>query len=224
MAASHHLSLVVALCGSHGAGKDAIASVLVREAGFVDLKFARPLKDAVRDLFSLGHEHVDGALKDAVHPVWRVTPRAIMQWFGTEVMQHGLARLLPSVGRRFWADRLVSQASRTQAAAIVISDMRFAHELDALRAEFGARLFAVRVERPGGPSYGAATDALHESEVGSAALAVDAVVSNDGTLDQLEALVTNDLLPKARAFSPEHPHHHPHQPCRLSAASRGDST
>ena len=82
---------MVALCGSHGVGKDAIAAVLVREAGFVDAKFARPLKDAIRGLFQLDREHVDGALKDVVHPAWGVTPRALMQWY---VIQEGSGRIV----------------------------------------------------------------------------------------------------------------------------------
>ena len=184
---------VVALCGSHGAGKDAIAAVLVREGGFVDLKFARPMKDAVRDLFSLTPDHVDGALKDTVHPTWGITPRAMMQWFGTDVMQHSLGQLVPSIGRHFWSDRLVC-AVRNEVGgnAVVISDMRFAHELDALRAEFGDRLVAIRVVRPDGTtatSYGTVSDARHESELASSSLPVDLVITNDGTLEQLETVL-----------------------------------
>ena len=188
---------VVALCGSHGAGKDAIAAVLVREGGFVDLKFARPMKDAVRDLFSLTPDHVDGALKDTVHPTWGITPRAMMQWFGTDVMQHSLGQLVPSIGRHFWSDRLVC-AVRNEVGgnAVVISDMRFAHELDALRAEFGDRLVAIRVVRPDcttATSYGTVSDARHESELASSSLPVDLVITNDGTLEQLETVARGVL-------------------------------
>ena len=92
---------VVAICGTRGSGKDSVAAILSQEAGFVNHKLARPLKDAMRGLFSLDAAHVDGELKDVVHPAWGVTPRVLMQWFGTEVMQHELVKVVPSVGRRF---------------------------------------------------------------------------------------------------------------------------
>ena len=193
-------TVVVALCGPHGSGKDAIASVLSREVDFENFKFARPLKDAIRDLFSLDQEHVDGALKDVVHPGWGITPRALMQWFGTDVMQHELAKVIPSVGRRFWADQLVRSVMAMHhndaTAVAVISDMRFRHELDALRCAFGDRLVAVRVERhvvSDDNTYGSESDGLHESELSSSSLPVDLVISNDGSLAQLEAVARGVL-------------------------------
>lgn len=204
-AAPRSAACVVALCGARGAGKDAVAAVLAREAGFVNHKFARPLKDALATLFSLDAAHVDGPLKDVVHERWGVTPRALMQWFGTEVMQHGLRAVVPSVGRGFWAERLRaslrSALERDPAARIVVSDMRFEHELEALRAEFGDRLVAVRVERASSssaPSRAPSTapaspDDRHESETSPAKLRVDLVISNDASLARLE-LVARGLL------------------------------
>ena len=49
------LPMIVALLGHRGAGKDAIAEVLCREAGYVNVKFARPLKDALVGIFGLAN-------------------------------------------------------------------------------------------------------------------------------------------------------------------------
>lgn len=205
-------TVVVAICGTRGSGKDSIAAILSREAGFVNFKFARPLKDAIRGLFSLGAEHVDGDLKDVVHPAWGVTPRALMQWFGTEVMQHELAKMVPSIGRRFWADRLVSSLESfvSGAGRAVVTDMRFRHELDALREAFGDQLIAIRVERR-------QSDAdAHESETASASLDVDLVVANDGTLEQL-----GDLARGALCFGGRYVHRASKRGARLLSARDG---
>jgi hypothetical protein len=219
---------IIALCGVRGAGKDAIADVLCREAGFVNLKFAAPLKQALRDLFGLDEAHVDGHLKDVVHPRWGVSPRLLMQWFGTDVMQHGLARVAPAVGRAFWADKLrrrlaclargmdldvdVAEAAACapgeEAApklplpqpqplppccCVVISDLRFQHELDMLREHFGPMLTAVRVVRPGMD----APDA-HESErLVDAVGPIDHTILNDASLEEL-ACRARLLLRKCR--------------------------
>lgn len=203
---------VVAICGTRGSGKDSVAAILSQEAGFVNHKLARPLKDAMRGLFSLDAAHVDGELKDVVHPAWGVTPRVLMQWFGTEVMQHELVKVVPSVGRRFWADRLVDSLTQEDAKAVV-TDMRFQHELDALREAFGDRLVAIRVER-----FRRSGDVdSHESETASATLAVDLVVQNDGTLDRL-----GDFARDALCFGSLYDHScEKARACRLLSARDG---
>lgn len=93
------MKTVVSLCGHAHAGKDAFASTLI-EAGFIHIKFASPLKDAMLCLFPhMDARHVDGELKDVVDPVTGSTPRALLQVIGTDLLQHGLGALLQSSRR-----------------------------------------------------------------------------------------------------------------------------
>ena len=57
---------IIALCGRRGAGKDFIANELVREHGFVNLKFAGPIKETLARLFSLSHEQIEGTEKEKI--------------------------------------------------------------------------------------------------------------------------------------------------------------
>jgi len=159
-------------------------------APFEHVKISTAMKRCVAQLFDLSHDDVAGADKDIVHPTWGVAPRRIMQWFGTDVMQHHLsAELLPKAGRSFWVDRTVHDVRRHVAAGsnVVISDVRFPHELDALEAAFGSSVISVFIERacPGDGEDGG-VDA-HESESGVVALRgrSTAVVVNDATRDEL---------------------------------------
>ena len=180
----------MAVCGRYGAGKDAIAEILCKDFGFVNYKFARHLKNAVKGLFCLDAEHVDGPLKDVVHSKWGVTPRKIMQWFGTEVMQHGLSSISPGSGRTFWSDRLRNDLSGNR-QKVVVSDLRFAHELDMLRNLYSDRLVTVRVVRIDGSGD------EHESEAGVTNLDVDIEIQNTGTLEDLRsAILSSDVLYK----------------------------
>ena len=176
----------VAVCGRLGSGKDSIADILCKHHGFVNHKFARPLKNAVRSLFELTPEHVDGHLKDIVHDRWKVTPRVLLQWFGTDVMQHGLNAVSPGIGRTFWSDQLRSELllRSDPAGRFVISDLRFPHELQMLKELFKERLITVRVDRKGKEK-----DDDHESEAGTSSLDADVEVYNYGTLDDLRSAI-----------------------------------
>lgn len=181
------MALVVALCGLRRSGKDTVASHLCDSHGFIRLRFAKYLKDMLRVGLGLTDEHLEGDLKDAVHPVLQATPRSIMQFIGTEVMQYQLPELAPGVGRDVWARRLAYDMSVLVGQhghdRVVVSDMRFPHELDVLKREcdiIGAQLKVVRIVRGSSVS----TD-THSSEVEQAEICVDYVLSNDGCVETL---------------------------------------
>ena len=181
-----NMRTIVALAGRCGSGKDAAADAAARDLGFVNLKFAQPLKNAASVLFGLPPEcFTDRELKDAPHSrLLGSTPRRVLQWLGTDVMQHGLvdAGIMPGVGRCFWAQRLADtiDALPAEVDRVVISDMRFPHELELLKQRFGG-ILSVRLERP------SATGASeHESESAVDGMDVDVVLRNEGTLEQFE--------------------------------------
>ena len=183
---------VIGICGRARAGKDAVADHLAREFGARKLKFAAPLKGAVSALFDIPLERLESDEKDEVDPRLGVTPRHIMQWLGTDIIQQAFPRdVAPRFGRRFFCERLCWDLDATD-APILVSDMRFAHENDAL-AQYALRrgrpYLSVRLERPGSLVGGAAG---HVSETASAEIPVDTVIVNDGTLEEL--LTKADLV------------------------------
>ena len=93
---------VIGLCGFIGSGKGTVGEILVEEHGFVRLSFAKRLKDAVGHLFNWDRELLEGVTKESrewrekVDPFWtsefgfEVTPRLVLQRFGSECMRQGL--------------------------------------------------------------------------------------------------------------------------------------
>lgn len=168
-------------------GKDTLARHLAEsaDAHWVHVKISRALKDSAMTLFGLSESEVEGDEKDlklsrAPFAASGVTPRRILQWLGTDVMQHALGRdLLPDVGRHFWIGRTVEEirghldgmVPRDEGGLgvrsernVVISDVRFSHELDVLEREFGDALLKMYVSRPlWGKRSG---EDAHESEAG----------------------------------------------------------
>jgi hypothetical protein len=177
--------IVIAVCGRARAGKDTFAEAFL-ESGFVNLKFASPLKAAMLALFPhMSDEHVNGELKDVHDPAIGDTPRAMMQHVGTDLLQHGLGVAFPTVGRRIFCDSMLARARAAHKAGadVVVTDMRFEHEKAALRRAFGDGVTFVKVVRAGMPARAAG----HESESGVDGIECDIVVRNDRALSDLRA-------------------------------------
>jgi len=119
------------VCGVVGAGKSALARVLVRDYGYKVLKFADPMKDMLRVL-GLGNRELEGDRKES--PCGLLggrTPRWAMQSLGTE-----WGRSL--MGESFWVDvwrrRVEALVAEWPDAKLVVDDCRFPNELEAARS------------------------------------------------------------------------------------------
>lgn len=170
---------IVALCGKKGCGKDTAAQALLSK-GYSGQKFAGPLKDACRILFNFDESQVEGDAKDEYDPLWGTTPRTVLQFMGTEVFQYKINDVLPGIGRTFWTKSLI-QRIEAQEGDIVISDMRFQHEIDALKAldPLIYKVVSIKINR------GGASADKHASETELDAIECDLIVQNDGDKQEL---------------------------------------
>lgn len=163
---------VIALCGKKRSGKNTAADALKNHFGLerpcIEMSFAAPIKKCVSDLFGFTQDQVDGDKKEVPDDRWEgKTPRQVIQFFGTEMMQHKLQELLPKVGRNFWTNRLIKgikdrESGDTNVLAIV-TDLRFKHEFNALQSVFGEKFLCVKIERPTSYKHFSSTD-THSSE------------------------------------------------------------
>lgn len=163
-----------------GSGKTTFANALVSQEGFRKTAIASTLKDMVRTfLESSGINPYDAAeliadpeLKEApLDCLMGKSPRYAMQTLGTE-----WGRDL--FGHDFWVSAALKRAVRIQSAGIsvVIDDVRFRNEADAIHKAGG---YVVQVVRPGVPIP---TSAGHASEAGLGLdFAFDATIINDST-------------------------------------------
>lgn len=174
----------IVLCGVKRSGKDTCAEFISGRFGHRHVKFASLLKDACGTLFGLSEQQVEGPAKDETDTRWGVTPRRIMQFFGTELMQFELQRLLPSIGRCFWARQLLEKHTGER---IVISDMRFQHEAQAVLLADPAAL-VIRVQRSAAPH-----DDAHISELEVNDITCHAMLQNDGSIEELHAKLLDVL-------------------------------
>lgn len=174
------MSKIIGIVGRRRAGKDLVASHLLQK-GYENKKFVGPMKNALKALFDLSHEQVEGDLKEVVDERWRVTPRQLMQFFGTEMMQYKLPELMPWLGRNFAVHRMFLDDESAQ-SNFCVSDVRFQHEVDAIHQHGGITIHLHR-ETP-------LTDVdQHQSEAGIDTLQCTHDIDNNGTIEQLFAAI-----------------------------------
>jgi hypothetical protein len=146
-------NLLIGCVGFQGSGKDTIADYLQNIYGFKRDSFAATLKDAVSAVFGWDRELLEGrttesrAWREQIDPWWanrlnmpNLTPRLVLQRWGTEV------------ARRSWHDDtwIASLENKLNKAHndIVITDVRFPNEIQAVRNAGGIVIRVVRGPEP----------------------------------------------------------------------------
>lgn len=181
----------IAIAGRKRSGKDTAAAHLVEEFGYVRHGFADPLKEAALKLDPI----VDADGDDYGVDFYRLS--TIIEWVGWEKakdtypeVRQILQRLGDEAGRQVhgeetWVRNLLRRAESANAEGhpVVVPDVRYPNEAELLRE---AGFLVVRVDRPG---YGSPTPGEHASERVER-LAVDRVIVNDGSLNQLYAAIS----------------------------------
>jgi hypothetical protein len=171
---------VLGLSGAAGSGKSSVAEYLEQRHGYRRLRFAQPLKDALRRMLqsAMLDDHsiermVEGDLKELPTPILMgKTPRHAMQTLGTEWGRN-------CIDGNFWVNvmrhtiRALPPATR-----VVIEDVRFENEASMVR-DFGGKV--IRLTGRGG-----LTDKSHPSENG---VTPDVTFDNSWSMSDLRAWV-----------------------------------
>jgi len=201
------MSNVIAICGAKRSGKDVLAKYIIEKYGFKKLSFAEPLKKAVKELFNfndiqvgIDEENALGNEKEIIDERWGISPRKALQFFGTEIMQYSIDKLIPNTNRCFLADILLSHISDDKNGTTnnyVISDLRFLHEYNKLKSSLKINsLIIVKLSRPSiniteGTQGTQGTEGIcdmHISEKEYINIPHDVEIVNDGTIRDLTDL------------------------------------
>jgi hypothetical protein len=209
--------IVVGLSGYAGAGKDAVADILVRDYGFTKMAFADPLKRMLRRLDPIiGFDLYEGCCAECAdipevtevrfsdaakfgfddeslkHSPWAEEVRRLWQRFGTEVFR--------AEDSDFWVNLAAGELGETTADRVVFTDVRFENEAEWIYwlredhvKEPEIRSSVWRVARP--DNY---PEDIHESEQMVGLLDEEVTILNNGSLEELEepVAIAMDMLLK----------------------------
>ena len=170
--------MLIGLTGFARSGKDTAADFYCANFDFVKYSFAQPIKEAVKVMFSLNEDHVNGHLKEVVLPDLEVSPRFLMQTLGTEWGRE-------TVNTNVWllaAQRKLAEKANLSGGGFVIADIRFENEASFIRKNGGVLLHINRNDREKVLS--------HASEQGVSFMPGDININNNGALDDLYLQLT----------------------------------
>jgi hypothetical protein len=170
----------------------------VRHHGFVKVSLAGPIKELLNDRFGWFPEWWDNRdWKEGVDPVhgsrlihkdgdWlleRHSPRTWAQWLGTEVGR----RLDPDCWVRLLGVKWDALRAENPNVRMVVSDVRFNNEALYIQSLGGTLAKIVR------PQPNIPTIAKHSSENGVAPHYINAIVHNDGDIQDFELALAHEL-------------------------------
>src|SRR5260221_7744981 len=201
--------MLIGLSGAVEAGKDETAKVLVERANFRRLALATKMKEAalaldpIVDFAPIGPAPTKPSQMQAWHPI-RLSE--LIAEVGPEKakkhpeVRRTYQRLATEVGRNIidediWVKILfdiMKDARGHKNPDWVISDVRFLNELRAIQRKGG---YVIRIIRPGHVGLtGEEAKHVSEHQLGDEDGLYDAILYNDGTLDELPAKVVKALV------------------------------
>lgn len=212
--------IIIGVCGFQGSGKDTVADYLVNVHGFRRISFAGTLKDAISSIFGWDRELLEGRTKES--RAWRetvdtwwatkldmphLTPRWILQYWGTEVCRKNFHD-------NIWINSVEHKLNNIS-DNVVISDVRFPNEIQSIKDAGG---MVIRTHRGEDPVWYRAAEIvnhgmthanssreildamtkleaykIHASETAWIGTDFDAILDNDGSIDDLYNQI-NQLL------------------------------
>ena len=195
--------MIIGICGLIGSGKDTIADHLVKDHKFVKISFADKLKDTVATLFEWDRDLLDGKTEQS--RLWReqedhfwskelkkkVTPRYVLQVFGTECMRDGFYDGI-------WVSMLKKKVTENPDINWVIPDVRFENEVKVLKEIGGEVWWVKRGQLPMWfrmyQDIGQKPKDVHASEWAWANTNFNAVFENNSTINSLKNQVQDHLV------------------------------
>jgi len=198
--------MIVGLSGYAGVGKSVAADMLSRDYGFVAVSLADPIKRAAADWFGWDEERLWGpsAARNEPDPRFRgLSARTALQKMGSDtaralyedvwveyalrvadsLFQSGILRSVHYSYTAAGGLRVTNVPEEPRPVGVVIPDVRYKNELAALRSRKNAMV--IRIKRSMSGLTGEAAAHLSEREQqGIPDSAFDAVIDNDGSLDE----------------------------------------
>ena len=177
--------MIIGIAGYKGAGKDTAGSVLVKKYGFIQLSFAKPIKDLVSKMFSLDRDMLEGNTiasrlkrEQKIEDAFNYSGRDLLQIIGT-----GMRDI---IHQDIWVEAVKKLCDINK--NYVITDVRFPNEVTMINQNG----FVIGVKR-----FGYRGD-THISERALDNTALPYIVQNDGSMQDLRNKVDALVGPKLR--------------------------
>jgi hypothetical protein len=168
--------MLIGFLGRKRVGKDTCADFLCNKYNFSKLSFATPIKDICRIIFGFDEEQLYGDSKENIDEYWKVSPRSMFQYIGTDIFRKDIQKMIPGIREDFWVKRL-EKAYYNEIInndLVVVADVRFQNEIDKIR-ELGGIVIKLEKDDKINDDYENFIDDLEG----------DYLVGNNGSIEEL---------------------------------------
>mgnify|MGYP006284392589 CR=1 FL=1 len=175
------LQMLIGLTGYARSGKDSVAEILVKRFGFKRVAFADPIRELLYELNpQIGSLELREFVDQYGWDVAKANPkvREMLQNLGV-----GARKLFHET---FWIEQALKKVQ--DAERIVVTDVRFKNEANWIKGYESSQIW--RIKRL---NTGAINDHVSEAEMDD--YKVDQIFINHGTLDDLDHLVVQRMIP-----------------------------
>jgi hypothetical protein len=173
---------ILGITGKKFSGKDTLGDYFVKNYGYERIAYADALKEAVKCIFDLDDEQLNGSKKEEIDEFWQKTPREILQYVGTNL-------LIPDVGKNIWVyvvkRKIINKLKQNPNAKFIITDARFHNEVNIIK-ELGGTVLKLKRNVN-------SNEDTHESETLIDSLPSDYEFNNNSTKENLYEKITKDL-------------------------------
>lgn len=183
--------MLIGIMGSIGSGKSTVADYLVKNHGFIEYSFAKPLKQ-IAEILQFEHHQIYGTQDEKleINKFWGISGREFLQKFGTEICRDTLPTIIPNMNMNnntLWIRLFEKMYSPDK--NIVISDVRFTDEINKIK-ELGG--FIIKIERPSECTQKSDYQ-KHSSELSTSNIVPDYLILNNQTIEKLYENIDNFL-------------------------------
>lgn len=138
---------IIGICGRKFNGKDTIADYMVKNYCYTKISLGDPIKRSLQCIFGFTDEQLWGSQKETIDNFWKVTPREMLQYFGTDCFRIKFGTDYPHIGNNIWVMALHKQIEKMIAdgiTKIVVPDLRFPNEETVIREFDGIVMRVIR--------------------------------------------------------------------------------
>ena len=163
--------MIIGFAGKKRSGKDTIAEYIIKKYNYKRYAFGDPVKEVCRILFGFDDNQLYGERKEELDKIG-IRPREAFQGIGTEFGRKYIHKLFPGIkigDGELWIEIFKREC---KGGDIVVSDVRFQNEVDAIR-ELGGYVIYIDSKY--------SEEDMHESE--RLELSYDYKMENKGSLE-----------------------------------------
>lgn len=190
--------VLIAFTGEIASGKSTATRFLINKYNLLEYSFATPLKN-IAIILGFNYHQVYGTQEEKleINQFWKISGRHFMQKFGTEVCRDLLPHILPEMklDTSLWIKLFEKFYYENKRNNILVSDLRFSNEADAINKLNGFIIKIVRIKSSDIDNEGYN---LHPSELQITTIKPHVIIINDGTIDvfKRKVLFIGELIKK----------------------------